>query len=641
MLETLRNKINSVFSKLFLFLLAASFALWGVGDIFSAKKDPTLAKVGHLEVTTNEFISTYQRILTELNNKTNGNINEETAKSIGVPKQTLNQLINEKIIDIEIEKANIILPDKHLKKLIFSSPLFKDQFGQFSQNQFNYVLRQLGMEEKDYFSEVRKSILRDQLRNTFKASQDISNIIDNTYYLIRNESRSIETINFLPSSFKSNIKPDTSAIKEELIKNINKYQLPEYRKFTIMSIKPADLMDSIKLNNEDIRKEYENNPEKFNQAETRDLYLANFNTQEKAEEIINLINDDAISSNDKKLKDIFLNIISKNTDNTEESLKLGYVSISDLPEEVANSVFSVSKSKLIGPEKTPFGWRIFYVNDIKPKIISSYEKIKDKIEKELKVSIALEKMYELGNTFYDELAAGNNIKEAASLINGKILEIDYIDIDGKNIENKIAENLPPYPDLIDTVFSTNLKETSEIKNTISNIMYAIEVEDIKPGRDMNFDEAKDKIVQNIIFEDQVNIAKSEANKFYNDYINNKNFKKLAKKYNLIVINSPNIKRDGSGSEGIINKIAAEQIFQLNKSEITKPIAYKNSFTISKLINITASNTADNRDKITEINYNIIDAINNDILDLYINNLTNKHNIKINNKLFESLFLNNS
>jgi len=641
MLETIRNKINSVFSKIFLFLLAASFALWGVGDIFSAKKDPTLAKVGNLEVTANEFISTYQRILTELSNKTNGNINEEIAKSIGVPKQTLNQLINEKIIDIEIEKANIILPDRHLKKLIFSSPLFKDQFGQFNQNQFDYVLRQLGMEEKDYFMEIRQSILRDQLRNTFKTSQDISNMIDNTYYLIRNESRSIETINFLPSAFESKRKPDTSAIKEELNKNINKYQVPEYRKFTLMSIKPADLMGSIKLNNENIRKEYDNNPEKFNQKETRDLYLANFNTQEKAEEIINLINEEAISSNEKKLKDIFLNVITKNTKNTEESLKLGYISTLDLPEEVANSVFSASKSKLIGPEKTPFGWRIFYINDIKPKIILTYEDVKDKIEKELKVSMALERMYELGNTFYDELAAGNNIKDAASLIEGNIIEINYIDINGKDIKNKIIENLPPYPDLMDTVFSTNLGEASEIKNTISNIMYAIQVEDIKTSRNMNFDEAKDKIVQNLILEDQIDIAKREAEKFYNEYQNNKDFEKLTKKYNLIVINSPNIKRDGSGSEGIINKIAAEQIFQLNKSEITKPISYNNGFTISKIINITASNPADNKDQITEINGNIIDGINSDILDLYINNLSNKHNIKINNELFESLFLNNS
>ena len=99
MLDKLRNNINSIFSKLFLLILAASFALWGVGDIFSPKQDPTLAEVGHLEVTANEFITTYQRILSELNSNTKGNFTDELARSLGLPNQTLNQLINEKIYD--------------------------------------------------------------------------------------------------------------------------------------------------------------------------------------------------------------------------------------------------------------------------------------------------------------------------------------------------------------------------------------------------------------------------------------------------------------------------------------------------------------------------------------------------------------
>ena len=138
MLDKLRNNINSIFSKLFLLVLAASFALWGVGDIFSPKQDPTLAEVGHLKVTANEFITTYQRILAELNSNTEGKFTEEMAHALGLPNQTLNQLINEKVYDIEVEKANIILPDKQLKKFIISSPAFKDQFGRFNQEQFKY-----------------------------------------------------------------------------------------------------------------------------------------------------------------------------------------------------------------------------------------------------------------------------------------------------------------------------------------------------------------------------------------------------------------------------------------------------------------------------------------------------------------------
>jgi hypothetical protein len=60
MLETIKNKINSIFSKIFLLILAASFALWGVGDIFSTNNNSSVAPVGKLSITAKGFIKTYQ-----------------------------------------------------------------------------------------------------------------------------------------------------------------------------------------------------------------------------------------------------------------------------------------------------------------------------------------------------------------------------------------------------------------------------------------------------------------------------------------------------------------------------------------------------------------------------------------------------
>ena len=57
MLETIKNKINSIFSKIFLLILAASFALWGVGDIFSPNNTLISCRLVNIDVTADEFIS--------------------------------------------------------------------------------------------------------------------------------------------------------------------------------------------------------------------------------------------------------------------------------------------------------------------------------------------------------------------------------------------------------------------------------------------------------------------------------------------------------------------------------------------------------------------------------------------------------
>jgi len=640
MLEKLRNNINSVFSKLFLLLLAASFALWGVGDIFSPDQDPTLAEVGDMEVTANQFISSYQRIISELNSSTNGNFTEEMAQSLGLPNQTLNQLINERIYDLEVEKINLILPEKHLKELILSSPAFKDQFGQFNKEQFQFTLRQIGMDEKQYLKEISNTILREQVRNIIQPHNDITNTIGNTFYKLRNEQRAIETINFSASSYQSEIVPSDLDIENELTDNYQLYQVPEYRSFSIMTLRPDDLLSSINIGEEEIKSEFDNYPEKYNIAEKREVFLTNFSSEEEARNMINKISDEINDNNSENKKDIFNNVITSNSDKSKEALYLGNVIFAELPEEVATSVFSAEKNKIIGPEETAFGWRIFLVNEIEPEVIMTFDDVKDQIEKEIKVNIALEKMYELGNIFYDELAMGNNITDAASSINAKVRDINFIDNKGIDINGDIVEDLPPFPELIDTVFSTNDNDTSDIINTISNIMYAIQINEIKPQRTMNLNEAKNKIIENFKNRENMTIAKKYAEQFYLDITNGANFNELSKKYNLVTIESPSVKRDGTGSEGVVNSEAIDKIFSLKVNEITSPTIYNNSYTISKITQIIPTNT-DSAEDINLINSNIINDISDEIHNIFINHFSKKYNIKINNQLLNSLFSDNS
>ena len=65
MFDNIRNKTKSITTKIFLLLIAASFALWGVGDIFSNKSDPIIVYVGEEQISSREFIKNYQRVFDE------------------------------------------------------------------------------------------------------------------------------------------------------------------------------------------------------------------------------------------------------------------------------------------------------------------------------------------------------------------------------------------------------------------------------------------------------------------------------------------------------------------------------------------------------------------------------------------------
>ena len=84
MLNNIRNKTKSISTKIFLLVIAASFALWGVGDIFSNRNDSTIASVGEENISAREFLRTYQRIVAELRRDSKGQITEEIAISLNV-----------------------------------------------------------------------------------------------------------------------------------------------------------------------------------------------------------------------------------------------------------------------------------------------------------------------------------------------------------------------------------------------------------------------------------------------------------------------------------------------------------------------------------------------------------------------------
>ncbi len=637
MLEALKNKINSIFSKIFLLILAASFALWGVGDIFSSNNNSSVATIGKLNVSADDFVKTYQRIISDLNNNTNGQITEEIAKSLGVPRQTLGQLINEKLIDIEVNKAKINLPDEHLRKIILASDVFKDQFGAFSKQQFEYVIRQIGMDEKTYFNEIKKAVLREQIKAPFNNGNDLSPVFKNLYYDIRNEKRNLKVVTFNASSFKIENLPSEQEIEDKLNKASNLYQKPEYRSFSYISIKPDDLLDDIRIEEADIKNEYDNYPEKYNTTEKREVFLANFNDQQEAIKIANLIKD---NNNDGNLSDIFTQIISDSSELDSEKLNLGLIEYSDFPSEISDSIFKSDINKLIGPEETAFGWRLFLVSKINPPISRSYQDVKDSIEKELKVIKALDKMYELGNTFYDEIAAGNQIEQAAIAIGAEVKEFSYVDSNGKDLDGKIINDLPPYQELLSTVFANELNESSELVNTIGNTMFAVQVNDILEKRIMTIEEARNQIIEDINLEKSMALALKSAEKFSKE-VNANNFNKTAEKYNLIVLDTSNVSKDGSGAEGILDRESLQEAFNLKEGGISSPIKYSNKSYL--VFNVTDIISVENRneEQLLSINAELSQSISRDIEQLFINHLSNNQKIKINENLLNSLFENDS
>ena len=83
MLEKIGSSVKSIGSKLLILLIALSFAVWGIGDIFTGNDNPTVASIGKSEIKLKTFNLEYQSIIDSLRRSSDDPISEELIKAMG------------------------------------------------------------------------------------------------------------------------------------------------------------------------------------------------------------------------------------------------------------------------------------------------------------------------------------------------------------------------------------------------------------------------------------------------------------------------------------------------------------------------------------------------------------------------------
>ena len=107
MLKNITVFIKNLGSKFLIIIIALSFALWGIGDIFVSNNNPTIAKVGKSEIKLNEFQLDYQLLIDRLRQTNQQPVTEELLKALGIQNNVIDNLISKKYINILSKNLNI------------------------------------------------------------------------------------------------------------------------------------------------------------------------------------------------------------------------------------------------------------------------------------------------------------------------------------------------------------------------------------------------------------------------------------------------------------------------------------------------------------------------------------------------------
>ena len=159
MLNIIRNLVKSIFGKLLLLVMVASFAVWGMGDLLSSGDSNLVARVGNQKITINDFYNQFQRKLTEFNQSLDKKLTEEEAHNQQITYLVLNEMVYGKLVQEFAEKNSIYISDDLIKKTIISIPQFQDKDGKFNKILFDSAMLSNFNNEAEFTDEISRFFL--------------------------------------------------------------------------------------------------------------------------------------------------------------------------------------------------------------------------------------------------------------------------------------------------------------------------------------------------------------------------------------------------------------------------------------------------------------------------------------------------
>ena len=464
-------------------LIAISFGIWGIGDIFRGFGQSTVAKVGGSEIRVEQFRQTYQDRLQQLGRNLGRPIAPDQARALGLDRQVLSQMIAESVIDDRVARLRLNLSDAEIARQITDNPNFKGITGQFDRARFDMLLRNLGYSEGRFLAEQRRGTLRQQLIGTITGSAATPQTVLDAFNRFQNEERTIEYVTLGGAQAGDIPQPTPEVLNRYFEERKVAFRSPEYRKITIVPLTVEDLAATIEVSDADLKKAYQDRRARFEAPERRHVKQIVFPNMEEAR-----------AGADKLKNGTSFEALAAERGLKESDIDLGTVAKNAMVDRAAaDAAFDLKADETSAPIEGRFGIVIVKVLSVESAATKSFEEVAEQLKRDLANERAKNEIVNVQEKVEDERLNGATLADAARKLKLKPIEFE-VDRNGKTPDGTAIADLPQGADVLAAAFSAEVHGENEPLRLPNNGYVWYDVASIKPARDRPLEEVKDQVM---------------------------------------------------------------------------------------------------------------------------------------------------
>jgi len=604
-------------------LLIASFAVWGIGDIFrGSTQTRAVAEIGGDPILERDYTQELSRKINRISQRLGTQLEMDQARAFGIPDQVLSQMIGRALFDRKAAELGMIVTDDHIRRLISQQDAFKNDLGGFDRARFEQQLRIRGMGEGEYLATLRRDIIRQQLVGAVSEAVTVPRQMVEALYGYRNERRVAQYLLVRNDSITDLTAPDEASLEAFHKEFSEGFMSTARRAVTLVQLRAADLVAESAVSEARLREEFEARFEDLVTPETRRIEQIVFQDEVQAREARTRLDGGAT----------FATVAEEMTG--EPPVELGSMEKNVLPPELGEPTFALAEGTASEPVESVLGWHILRVIEIEPRREPTFEERREELAKDIAMRTAIDSMASIANQIDDELGAGASLEEAAQALALTLRRIAAIARQGQDPAGEPVADLPA-DRFLEVAFETEVGRESLLIETTSGDYFILRVDSVTPAQLRPLNEVRADVTELWRDAQRAKLARQKAEALAERIESGNEFAAVAAEAGLMVAQTQPVTRFETAAASTPSPTLASKLFQIVVGEVTTASAAEGHL-VAKLIEVVAADPYTDPDTVAAVREGLVGALQSDLLGQFMATMRGEYGVEIKEQALNDL-----
>lgn len=482
-------------SKTFVWILMGLLmvGLAGFGAVNLSGTARSVAQVGNEDVSVQEYVLELQREIRAVEAQTGQPLQMSQAQQLGLDQRALSRLIALAALDNETQELGISIGDENLQNEIVQIPAFQGVNGTFDREAYRFQLEQAGITDSQFEADLRKESARTIVQGAVMSGVEMPATLTETLanYVLARRSFTVATL--ASDALETPVvAPTDEQIQTYYDENTDFFTLPRTKRLTYAILSPEMLLDTVEIDEDSLRRLYDQRAEQYQQPERRLVEQLVFPSEEAANEALAQLEvggssfEQLVRARELELSDV----------------DLGDVTREDLG-EAADAVFAAELDDVVGPLPSQFGPALFRINGSLAENNVPFEEAAPELREELAADRARRLIEAQAEDINDMLAGGATLEELVSETEMELGEIDWT--------AQSEDGVAAYEGFRSVAQAVQEGDFPEVAFLDDGSIFALRLNEVLPPRPEPLDSARDQVIAAWVQEETAKALQEQAN----------------------------------------------------------------------------------------------------------------------------------